>query len=82
MNARTELIEITGDNHQVLGRPLDDVGYIALRTGSTVTTHPTMADALTAISDPLTGITPDIGECLPVGDGRRWMTVPDYDDDF
>lgn len=79
MGRRAELIEITSDNHKVLGRVADDIGYIAVRREGSVSTeaYADLTEALTAITDPLEVSPPEIGECLPVGSGRRWLTVPD-----
>lgn len=83
MEAWTELIEITADNHAGLGRPADDVGCFAIRRPGeklAAGAYYSHAEALDSVTDATTGPL-DLGEALPVGSGRRWMVVPHDDAD-
>lgn len=84
MGQTAELIEITADNaDRLTGVTAADVGGIAVRrrAGDDAEVYPDMAAAMTAITDPLDPRRPEIGECLPIGSGRRWLTVADEDED-
>ena len=61
----TAIIEITADNASRLGVDRGDVGRVALVDGGEI--------AVRRLGD----LSWTIGECLPVGDGRRWLVVAD-----
>jgi|GEM_PF-4414949 len=73
----TDIIEITADNRDQLGLSAGTVGQTAVCHRGEVTVHAEWHQAIEELQ--ILGHI-DIGECLPVGSGKRWMVVPDDDE--
>lgn len=76
----TAIIEITADNAERLGVEQGEAGRVALVDSDTTAVLSGMAAALDEITRRRLGDTTwTVGECLPLGEGRRWLVVDDDD---